>query len=84
MNISPSEFRILVCFLIGLMIVGTGLSYAQSGDLVMSVYSPFFVAMGILVVMFGFVPSLGKAIINALVSMLKLITKMLSSMLRMH
>jgi ABC-type uncharacterized transport system YnjBCD permease subunit len=59
-------------------------SYIQSGDVLISVYAPFLVITGVLIVMFGYMPSLGKVIINALVSMFKFMTKVLSSMLRMH
>ncbi len=84
LKLTLSWIRILFCLLLGTIMIWVSFSYIQSGDAIASIYAPFVMVTGVLVVMFGCMPSLGKAIINALVSMFKFMTKVLSSILRMH
>lgn len=60
----------------------SGIGLSQTGDPSSILISPYLMAMGIFIVMFGFRPSLGADIVKAITNMFKILMKALASMLR--
>lgn len=71
MKLTPSALRIIVCSLIGLGLIFTGINEMQTANLVEMAYAPFLVAIGTFMLLFAFRPSLGRDIIKAVTSMLR-------------
>lgn len=71
MKLTPSMLRMLVCSLMGLFLISNGISAMQTTNVAEMTFAPFSVAMGMFMLMFAFVPSLGKSIIKSITSILR-------------
>jgi len=67
--------RIALCAFIGVWIISQSTSSLHSDNVVDQILALPILAMGLLIVIFGFSPSLGKKIIKAIVDIVKIVFK---------
>jgi len=64
--------RVIVCVIIGVVVISQGINLLHSDSFVNQVLAIPILGMGLLVVIYGFSPRLGKKIIDAIVDIVRI------------
>ena len=67
--------RIVLCVFVGILLISEGASLLYSSNVVNQILAIPVIGMGLMVVIFGFSPRLGKRIIEAIVDIVKIVLK---------
>ena len=70
-----TSIRIVLCVLIGMFLISVGVSLLHSSNVMNQILAIPVIGMGLMVVIFGFSPRLGKKIIEAIVDIVKIVFK---------
>lgn len=73
MYMHKALMRIALCAFIGVLIISQSASLLHNNNVVDQILAIPILAMGLLIVIFGFSPSLGKRIIKAIVDIVKIV-----------
>ena len=73
MYMHKALMRIALCAFIGVLIISQSASLLHNDNVVDQILAIPILAMGLLIVIFGFSPSLGKRIIKAIVDIVKIV-----------